>query len=665
MPSSLIIYLNVAQKMSTTKIRDSIQTVFLPVRVFKNLFIVGILVMSFGEVQGQIDDSGPRRGSQIINDTLKQVYGPKTSRYYYEDDVFFNRTAFHFIDTVIQNFHRFSYIQKKEYQYQDLGNIATDSRSIFYKVPKYIGANSGHEQYDLYWEADKIRYFDTKSPYSNLNLTLGGKGRSTANIVFSRNINPRWNFGFDIRSLAIDKQVQRSGKGDRNVRSMYYDLYTTYQTKDSTYRVFFNFARNRIMIDEFGGVNVENEDNRKDYFDKNRQPFLTEAESRELRMNVHLFHQYEIRRALQLYHKFDRGRQGNQFIDDPSAAPDDYYDHVEIDSANTHDEVKFTTVRNEMGIKGNLSKLFYNGYYAIRNYGMDYKYISTDTLASRAPAQGGESYLGGKMEIQLDSIFLLSGWAEVLLDRGNYRVEGSLKSKWLEVTLKENRYSPGFMQLAYRGSHDVWDNDFDPIDVTQLNGYLHYRSKKFHIAPGLTFTRLNNYVYFKQDLTLVPQTVLPIQSSENHIIISPEIKMSTTFNNITLRGNIIFNYLAENADKAITLPEVFANAQLSYANIFFGGNFDVHFGLDAHWQSDYYAMGFDVPTQQFYTQNNFLSPAFPIVDAFFNARIIKGRIFVKYNNLIQAFTGEGYFPTPLYPGQSNIIDFGFDWSFYD
>jgi hypothetical protein len=123
--------------------------------------------------------------------------------------------------------------------------------------------------------------------------------------------------------------------------------------------------------------------------------------------------------------------------------------------------------------------------------------------------------------------------------------------------------------------------------------------------------------------------------------------------------------MIENSDDAIQLPEVFANGQISYANIFFGGNFDIHFGLDMHWQSDYTALGYDVPTQQFYTQNTFRSPAFPIVDAFFNARIIKGRIFVKYNNLVQAFTGEGYFPTPRYPGQSNIIDFGFDWSFYD
>jgi hypothetical protein len=32
---------------------------------------------------------------------------------------------------------------------------------------------------------------------------------------------------------------------------------------------------------------------------------------------------------------------------------------------------------------------------------------------------------------------------------------------------------------------------------------------------------------------------------------------------------------------------------------------------------------------------------------------------------VQAITGEGWFPTPYYPGQSNVVDFGFDWSFYD
>jgi hypothetical protein len=46
-------------------------------------------------------------------------------------------------------------------------------------------------------------------------------------------------------------------------------------------------------------------------------------------------------------------------------------------------------------------------------------------------------------------------------------------------------------------------------------------------------------------------------------------------------------------------------------------------------------------------------------------KVKSGRIFVKYNNVMQALTRTGYMPTPFYPGQRNSLDFGFDLLFYD
>ena len=142
-------------------------------------------------------------------------------------------------------------------RYQDLGNIGTSSRPIFYQVPQVIGATSGFQSYDVVWDAEQMRYYDTKSPYTKMYVILGGKGRSMTRASFSRNINPRWNFGFNYRALLVDKQVQRQSKGDRNVRGTYYDLYTAFQTKDSTYRVFANFRRNKLEADEYGGIRVD------------------------------------------------------------------------------------------------------------------------------------------------------------------------------------------------------------------------------------------------------------------------------------------------------------------------------------------------------------------------------------------------------------------------
>jgi hypothetical protein len=613
------------------------------------------------------DEEPSRRGSQIIDDTTRQVYGPKTSRYYFEKDVFLNRITYHPIDTAIRNFHRYTYLQQHNYLYQDLGNIGTAIHPLFYEVPDVIGVTSGFNAYDLYWEDERVRYYDTKSPYTNIRASLGGKGRSMTRVTFSRNITPQWNFGFTYRALLIDKQIQRSGKGDRNVRGTYYDIYTSYQSPDSAYRAIFNFRRNNHETDEYGGINDGDESGDlfeyKDYFFVNAQPSLTDALSGELRMNVHLYHQYEIGRALQVYHTFDRYRQGNKFVDGPSYIPYyDYYDNS-LDTTKTSDKVKFKYVRNEMGIKGNLLKLFYNGYYAIR----DYTFTNIHMEGQKSEV---ESYLGGRMSLHLDSIGEVTGWVEVQ-QNGNYRADGQIKSKWFEGSVKQVQYSPTLLQQNYRGSHHTWTNDFSNVNVTQINGYLHYKSKVLRISPGMTFTRLGNYIFFKEDTVPNVHPVMPMQSSGQQVIFSPELKFGLTImRHINFSSQVIYSQILDNPDNAIQLPEWFANAQLSYENIFFNGNLDMHAGVDVHYRSAYYPLAYDVPIQQFYVQERHTGtalkvPEFPIVDIFFSARIKRGRIFFKYHNLLQTFSEEGYMHTPGYPGQRNIIDFGFDWSFYD
>ncbi len=625
-------------------------------------FILLLTGMSGMKLYAQ-DEPQIRRGSTIVDDSTKQIYGPTTSRYFYEDDVFFNKKKFYFIDTIIRDFHRFTYVQRYNNLYQDLGNVGTAIKPIYYQAPEQIGVRSGFHSYDLYWDHERIEYYDTKSPYTNMKVILGGKGRSMTDIAFSRNVSPQWNAGFNFRTILMDKQVQRSGRGDRHAIGTYYDFYTSYFTKDEKYRLFFNFRRNHHQVDEYGGINVGESYVMSDFFDTNAQPNLTAAESRELRMNIHFNHQYSIAKELQLYHTFDRGRQGNQFFDTPAMAPAGFYDHVEVDSANTSDNAKLVTLRNEVGIKGNLSKLFYNGYYAIRQYDMTYKYVSLDSM--RVPVKGYENYLGGRLALDIDSIFTLTGWAEIMAN-GNYRIEGNLSSRWLEATLKQSQYLPSYLQQGYRGSHDVWYNNFAAIESSQLSGFIHYRDRAVSISPGVALTRLKNYVYFKYGEFDEEQTVLPVQSGGDQIFASPELRFNLKAgNHITLHTRSIYTVFLKNDNDAMRIPPLFVNAQIAYNNIHFGGSLEVHSGFEVHWQSTYAADAYDLVTQQFYRQDNFKVPSFPNVDVFVNAKIRRARVFFKYTNLVQLFTQSGYLATPYYPGQRNVFDFGFDWSFYD
>ncbi|HEY0741907.1 MAG TPA: putative porin [Chryseosolibacter sp.] len=648
-----------------------------------------VAVLTSGSLFAQDDQSpGPRRGSAIVDDTTKQIYGPNTSKYFFEEDVFFNREVTKSIDTLIRNFHRYNYVQRFGYRYQDLGNVGTAIRPLYYETPDVIGKRSGMHVYDLYTETEPVKYYDTKSPYTNMKVVLGGLGRSITKATYSRNITPQWNFGINYRALLIDKNLQRSGRADRLVRGTYYDLYTTYQSKDSTYRIFGNVRRNFHRVEEFGGVRdlrpvVPGETPTplpiSDYYLETAQPWLTRAESNDLRSNYHVFHQYSIAKPLQVYHVFDRYRQRNKFIDIPDESTKPFFgDFIEIERDTTTNDTKFKAVRNEVGLKGNVGKLFLNGYYAIRHYSMSYISMRADTGTHmtfdslRFAHIGNEHYVGGKIAFNLDSIGEVRGGAEIMQDpdisyegKKYYRIYGQINSKWFDASVTQMQYAPGFMEQAYRGTYNKWNNFFSNTTSTQFNGHLHYRSKVLTVSPGVTFTRLSNYVFYKK-VSDSGQRVMPVQSTGQQVILSPELSFAVTFfKHITLSGQGIYTELAENADNALSIPKIHVNTQLAYSNIFFNGNFDIHTGVDVHWRSAYNAMGYDVPLRQFYIQNDFQVHAHPIVDLFLNAKIKRGRVFLKYHNLMQAFTKQGYMPTPGYPGQPNSFEFGFDWSFYD
>lgn len=625
-------------------------------------FLLAALVAVAFFARAQQEDR-PRRGSRIIDDTTRQIYGPTTSRFFTREEIFYNKWQTFPIDTVIRNFHRFGYVDRFENLYQDLGNIGTAARPVYTPVPERIGAQPGFTAYDVYWNSEEPVYYNTRSPYSNMHVSLGGRGRSVTHVTYSRNITPRLNFGFTYNGLFIDKQVQRRGKGDRNVRSNYYDLFLSYHSKDSSYALLADFRRFYHEVFEYGGVKLNSTYSVQDLFALNAQPWLQNAESNDLRRNYHLYHQYKLGNGLQVYHEFDSYRQRNQFLDGPEPNGNEFFDAVVIDSASTKDEVKFQSVRNEAGVKGNLLRLFYNGFVALRNFDMRYKYFNEDNFY--LPTKGTEFYVGGRIVFDVKSWVVIKGYAEWMLD-DRYRITGSILSKWFEASAARAVYTPTFLQQAYRGSHDVWLNYFSNSEATEIKGNLIYRSDRLGVFPGIGLSTFRNLIFFKKDDYGTDQTVLPVQSGGYQTIATPQLKFFIVpVKNLTLQTTAVYSRILENASDAMQLPRLFINSQLAYSNIWFNGNFDFQVGLEAHWKSSYYAYGYDPAIQQYYQQKDIKTPDFPVIDIFLNAKVLRGRIFLRYHNFFKILSNTGPVPTPFYPGVRNVLDFGFDWSFYD
>lgn len=636
------------------------------------LVIAGIApLLAYGQQQGE--RKGPRIGSSVLDDSTRNVYGPKTTKWSNEEDIFFNRNNYQTIDTSVLDYHRWTYVARFNNRYKDLGNMGTSLVSIFPELRPDIGVSSGFTTYEQYFLQNQPRYYDTKSPYARMYLVWGGFGRAATAAEFSRNINSRWNFGFSYKPILVDKQVQRSRKGDRHVISQYYDAYTSYRTKDEKYSAYFTFQRMKHRVKENGGISVEESQSlTRKMFDTNAPTLLDSAETMELRIKVHLYHQYKIGKGLQLYHIFDRTKQRNGIHD--TKVDSSYFDFQEYKKGTVFDRTQIKTVQNEVGVKGNLSRLFYDFYYKIRKYDLQNNRLqnnysdATQQYDSGVVYSGYEHYVGGRMSLELDSVTRLTGWAEYMLD-GNYRIEGKLNTPWLDASLKNQQAKPAFIQNYYRGAHDLWKNFYSNTNSLQATGFLKGKFGTLFISPGFTYTLLTNYIFLKKDdeTPQYQQSVKYIQSSGVQQVVSPEVKMEISYWKIFLRPNVIYTRLLQNADGALSIPELFVNTQLSYEGYLFKKNLFAQIGVDYHWQSAYYALGYDPAIQQFYRQDTEIMAAYPLVDVFFNGRIKTGKFFLRYHNLVQLFRkdGQGYIITPGYPGMRSILDFGFELRIFD
>ena len=660
------------------------------IRAFLIIAFIGLTVSAFSQVKPSDSVRRPvrtktaapikptqesRRGSSIVDDSTRNPYGPATTRWTTEREMFTAKTNFRPIDTAINNYHRWTFVQKSANFYHDLGNNGTAMNPIFPVIPSTIGASPGFKAYAPYWN-EELRLFDTKSPYTRMYLVWGGQGRAATRVEYSRNINKKWNVSFNYRPILTDKQVLRSGRADRNVISHYYDVYTHYTTKDDRYKIVAAYQRIRHRVIENGGLTfsaLSQTDSAYSSFFGNVSPRLTLANTYEQHNKYHLFHQFNVAK-IQAYHILDYEKQSNWFRDNVSTDPLSYYDYNRIDTLRKSftDSTSFTSFQNQVGIKGQIGKhnnIFYNGWLKFRTYNLFNKNMDTDSIYQKAHAT--EKYIGGEIQYALDSLQQITGLIEVL-STGQSRIESTGHMRWFDFQAIHRFSKPTMLQSAYSGRFDGWNNDFKNVESIYLAAFPKVQLGPIFISPGLTYTGFVNYIYFTK---VAPpegkkpgtyQTVLPVQTNAPVQYASPQVSMDIRFlRKMHLKPQVVYTKVLSDRDSALRVPTLFMNGQLAFEGDLFKKAMQVQIGVDAHWHSSYQPMGYDVATQTFYNQYTVKPPSYLLADLFINGKIKRGRFFIKYHNMFQKFTKVGYMPTPFYRGVSSILDFGFEIMLFD
>jgi hypothetical protein len=605
--------------------------------------------------------------AQILDDSTTLVYGPRTTNYIKEADLLYHTNRIYHPDTLLNNFHRFTEPEILGYRYQNLGNLGTALGPIFYEAPEVVGERTGYYVYDHWFNApEDIRYYNTRSPYTDLQYFLAGNGRSWVDVTHSRNVTPNWNVGFDFRRLTSDKQIGPTRRrDDKQVVSTAYDLFTYYHTKDRRYHLMANFSRLKHSVEESGGIAVPViPEDITDIIRYEESPIrLQNAESQLLRINYHIYQQYKLSELGGVYHRLTRQTESNEYLDSPLSTDIGYYNQALISTDSTTDRLHQQSWQNELGLKGELSNLYYRLYYKRRDIRYEPHYLP--------PVQESEDYTGFSLRLAADSSLMVSAEGEYLWG-GFYKASAFVRFKWLEVSLRRTLYKPAFMQENYFGNHDEWYNEFEAPAANELKASVNLPLGRLQFKGGVQVSVVERHIYFTGNIvdslagTKRRVNVRPQQADAAAQILSPFAFVRWEFApNLFWENEITYTQVSGKAESVFNIPTWLYNGSVYFEGEMFGGNLYGQLGLDAHWKSSYYANAYDPVTRQYLVQNDFLVQAYPIIDVFFGFRIARTRVFVRMSHLNQGLPAEGYFLTPYYSGTGRTFDLGIDWLFFD
>ena len=648
----------------------------------------------FGGQQGRPGGSSSSGSGTGIDDSTKVIYGPTSTRFLLEDDIFNNRPKRYTVDTTMDDVHRFTYVQRSQNQYQDLGNLGTPMRPIFVQVPQQLGAQTGYYAFTPYaYQTMGVRYFDTKSPFSDMYLALGGRNQNILRFDFTQNINPRLNAGFNVQRFTSQKQFGTSGSNDPNkllAQNWGFLGQTNYRSKNDKYTLLLHFINMNHGLDEQGGVlpgqRVNSEgDTLSVVYNYEGDARLTGGgpplrplkgpNGREIRNDWHVYHQYVLDQGIQVFHRLDYRRQKNFYQDDTlrlNQQPKQgvsgrrvpgFYPAILGDSSRIEQDARFRLVENMFGLKGIYrrrgSAFNYRAYLRSRIYGQYTRYNTSATRFNEYETRRSETFLGGWLGYYLpDSLSRITAEAEYQVG-GGFRLQGQLESRFLTAGYMTMLVDPTLLQERYQSTIFSWRNNFRLRGYNYAYGKLNLRYKKLRLEPGIDYYLLSNYTYF--DTKAVAQ-----QATGSFSVLRTGLGYQLGVGKLLLSGQGY--YTVQSRTDILRTPPVFVNARFQY-ELLYAKVLYIQAGVDLHYKSAYFADAYMPVTQQFYLQNGQKVEGNLLADVYANLRINRTRLFVKLTsaNIGQAFGlfSPGYFLVPGFLQMRRGFAFGVDWYLFD
>jgi len=641
--------------------------------------------------------------AQIVDDSTKVLYGPKTTRVIYEADLQRDSTRGMLIDTSLVRWSQQRFWYHDTTFHQDLGAVGSASRPLLYRPNLELGARLGRTVFDRFaLRGSEVPFYDSRSPYSFFRYIQSSVGEQVFEISYSRSLKKNFSIGAAYERIASNKilgTTTSEGLVEHNAAR----FFARYQTDDERYHLLVSLVDTRHRAAEQGGIRpLATERYASDLFNYDREQVnLSYAFNTDDRDELRLFHSYRLLgRGVTAYHILDARRQYNGYLDNnltgtnaASTTDGAFYPVTLRNLAFTADRVTYRQVENTVGVLGRTDRIEYNLYARSRIASLRESATPpppagppSATPATTIAENYNQVFFGGNAAFNYRTIYAVEVAGEYKpFSEGNvlgeYWLRGRIRTGPLSAELLTASYAPDLTQQHFVGNHYQWDrqpgtaNAFANTLANQLPVRLAQRLPLLAdhtLEASVTGVTLTDLIYYASDpvtsaaaaATRMSPLSGPMQADGSQTLLIGFVHHRFRVGKVFFDNQGTYTTGADSTNATLRIPKLVTQSRVYYQTYVFKKALLGQIGAELYYQTRFRGYAYSPSTQQFYIQDRFTIRDYAVANVFLTADIKAATIFLKMAYLNQGLDAGGYFTTPMYTGYPRRFQFGVRWRFF-
>lgn len=577
-----------------------------------------------------------------------------------------------------------------------LGNTGNAARNLLFSPSLHPGFDPGFHAFDVYeWQLDRVRYFTTTRPYSEINYLLGTRLEQIIGLLHTQNVSPDWNISFAYRLINSPGFFKNQNTNHNN-----YQVTSWFQSRSRRYNNYFVFLRNKMASAESGGM-VDTADflDNPVYKDRFNIPtrlggdnvFSTDIFSSKIGTG-NFYNEFN----LQMRQQYDFGRKDSLVTDStiiPLFFPRLRFEHTITYKSNKYEfldtdadsayyrkyyDTAFSARTDTFRLKDSFREL-------VNDFSI-YQYPDAQNLHQFIRLGITHQHIAGQFARSSSSMYNIFGHAEYRnktksqrwdfllkgilyfagLNGGDYKAQASIERfagtrlGYLRLGFENVSRTPSFIFDARSSFYLDDPKSFKKENTTHL--FATYQLPSLGLRISGDYYLLTNYTYLTEYYKLQQETSL-----FNFLQVSL-LKTTRIGRNWFWHADLYFQQPVGNAP--VNAIRFFTRQRFAYEGKLGFRNLDIAMGMEARYRVSYSADNYSPVLGQFFLQNRQkISNPLPDISGYLHFRIRPFKAFVRAENLNTARNLDGFGFTnnnlvaPGYALPGLQIRLGIYWSF--